>query len=317
MSLQTVYGKAFEYSCAFQLYEDLRKNQNVEIVRNNSFEIAKSSFERMTSEQQGLLDKASKAAVNTLKRLEPRLENDDSTEPLVIGIQEDAKGQSGDVRDVLFIRKSKDWEIGISVKHNHSAVKHSRLSDSIDFGEKWLGFNCSENYFNNIKPLFDELRLLKEKNVDWKDLDRKAERFYIPLLQAFIDEIKRIDTENPNEVPKRLLEYLLGRYDFYKVISLENRKTTQILAFSLHGTLNQSAGNVKPLIKLPISKMPNRIYDIYFKPESDNTVLLALNEGWELSFRIHSASSKVEPSLKFDITLIGQPNLYSHFETWD
>lgn len=317
MSLQTVYGKAFEYSCAFQLYEDLRQNQNVEIVRNNSFEIAKSSFERMTSEQQELLNKASKAAVNTLKRLEPRLENDDSTESLVIGIQEDAKGQSGDVRDVLFIRKSKDWEIGISVKHNHSAVKHSRLSDSIDFGEKWLGFNCSENYFNKIKPLFDELRSLKEKNVDWKDLDRKAERFYIPLLQAFIDEIKRIDTENPNEVPKRLLEYLLGRYDFYKVISLENRKTTQILAFSLHGTLNQSAGNVKPLIKLPISKMPNRIYDIYFKPESDNTVLLALNEGWELSFRIHSASTKVEPSLKFDITLIGQPNLYSHFETWD
>lgn len=317
MSQQTLNGKAFEYSCAFQLYEDLSKDQNVELLSNSSFNIAKTAYEGMTSDRQELLNKAAKAAVNTLKRLEPRLEHDDSSEPLIIGIQEDAKGQAGDVRDVLFIRKSKDWEIGISVKHNHSAVKHSRLSDSIDFGDKWLGFNCSENYFAEIKPLFDELRELKEQRIDWKDLDNKASRFYVPLLEAFMKEIRRIDAENPNEVPKRLLEYLLGRYDFYKVISQDNRKMTQILAFSLHGTLNQSAGSVKPQIKLPLAKMPNRIYDIYFKPESDNTLLLALNEGWELSFRIHSASTKVEPSLKFDITLVGQPNLYSHFESWE
>ena len=36
-----------------------------------------------------------------------------------------------------------------------------------------------------------------------------------------------------------------------------------------------------------------------------------------MSFRIHNASSKVEPSLKFDINLIGQPQaLYSHHINW-
>jgi hypothetical protein len=33
----------------------------------------------------------------------------------------------------------------------------------------------------------------------------------------------------------------------------------------------------------------------------------------QISFRIHSASSKVEPSLKFDINLVGLPLLTSHF----
>ncbi|MDR2122992.1 MAG: HaeIII family restriction endonuclease [Flavobacteriaceae bacterium] len=33
--------------------------------------------------------------------------------------------------------------------------------------------------------------------------------------------------------------------------------------------------------------------------------------------RIHNASTKVEPSLKFDINLIGQPqSLYSHHLNW-
>jgi len=32
-----------------------------------------------------------------------------------------------------------------------------------------------------------------------------------------------------------------------------------------------------------------------------------LNNGWQLSFRIHNASTIVEPSLKFDVQLIGMP----------
>lgn len=32
-----------------------------------------------------------------------------------------------------------------------------------------------------------------------------------------------------------------------------------------------------------------------------------MDNGWQISFRIHNASSKVEPSLKFDVELIGQP----------
>lgn len=42
------------------------------------------------------------------------------------------KGKEDDVSDVLIIRRGIEWEIGLSVKHNHFSVKHSRLSKNLD-----------------------------------------------------------------------------------------------------------------------------------------------------------------------------------------
>lgn len=44
-----------------------------------------------------------------------------------------------------------------------------------------------------------------------------------------------------------------------------------------------------------------------FKDGSDSTMILTMDHGWTISFRIHSAATKVERSLKFDISLIGNP----------
>ena len=63
--------------------------------------------------------------------------------------------------------------------------------------------------------------------------------------------------------------------------------------------------------------MPYRIFDISFKPISNNTIIITLDNGWTISMRIHNASSLVEPSLKFDVKLTGVPPvLYSHFQAW-
>lgn len=62
-----------------------------------------------------------------IKRLEPQLTEPNGNEPLFLSLQADAEGIKGDVRDVLCIRKKNGWEIGLSCKHNHHAVKHSRL----------------------------------------------------------------------------------------------------------------------------------------------------------------------------------------------
>ena len=43
------------------------------------------------------------------------------------------------------------------------------------------------------------------------------------------------------------------------------------------------------------------------KPGSDTTAELYLDEGWQFSFRIHNAKDYVEPSLKFDIQILGMP----------
>ena len=76
-------------------------------------------------------------AVNFLLDMEPRLSNGiNDKDILQLEIVSDREGQSGDVRDVLAIRSSQNWEIGISAKNNHRAVKQSRLSNNINFGEK-------------------------------------------------------------------------------------------------------------------------------------------------------------------------------------
>ena len=84
-------------------------------------------------------------------------------------------------------------------------------------------------------------------------------------------------------------------------------KTTRIQPFNLFGTLNQGTKNRKPSITYGKISLPTKIIDLSFKENSQTTLILTMNNGWSISFRIHNASSRVEPSLKFDIQLVGQP----------
>lgn len=108
---------------------------------------------------------SSYVAVAKIFELEPRIveNNNDILELL---IQTDAKGKKGDVRDILIIRHNIQWEIGLSLKHNHFAVKHSRLSRRLDFGKEWYGIPCSQDYWNGVKPIFDYL--IAEKKQTYK-----------------------------------------------------------------------------------------------------------------------------------------------------
>lgn len=300
-----VIGRAYEYICLSTLNEEINKIRYSEIEENSNFSIAKECWECIDFKLQQTLIKSAKTAVFAIFDLEPMI-LDDENDKLVLKLQKDSEGEIGDVRDIIIDRRNVKWQIGLSIKHNHFAVKHSRLGKNLDFGKKWFGISCSEQYWKDIEPIFSYLnaeRLLKTK---WSDLPNKENDVYIPILKAFMDEINRSYKSN-QELPKKLVEYLLGEYDFYKVISLDNRKVTQIQTYNLRGTLNKSSKNVKPKTIIPIASLPTRIVNIDFKPQSNNTVELYLDGGWQFSFRIHNASTIVENSLKFDIQIIGMP----------
>ncbi len=317
MAIQTQLGKAFEFACLQSLYNHLSSSQAVIIQQTNALNVAQNFFNNADAAMQIRMIQGADAATRTILRLEPQLEHSLTNIPLYLAIQEDSEGIAGDVRDIICIRRQNDWQIGLSCKHNHAAVKHSRLSPHIDFGDSWFGIPCSQNYFNEINPLFDELTELKNNNVLWRDIRNKEQRFYVPLLQAFINELRRLDTSNQGVIPERLLHYLLGRNDFYKVITHDRRRVTQIQSFNIYGTLNRNAGNKRSLVNVPQLNMPTRFYDISFKPGSGNTILVACDNGWTISMRIHSARSLVEPSLKFDVGLTGiPPALHTQFEPW-
>lgn len=73
---------------------------------------------------------------------------------LFLAFQKDEAGENGDVRDIVIYRKDIPWEVGLSIKHNHTAVKHSRLSHVLDFGKEWYGIPCSKQYWDDIRPIF-------------------------------------------------------------------------------------------------------------------------------------------------------------------
>lgn len=314
---QTIIGKAFEYAVVDAIYQALEANQPVVVEKTAALETARSFYMEIPSTNKEKLSKSAVEAIRNILRLEPQLENPSDNCPLYLSIQSDAEGQKGDVRDVLAMRRQNNWEIGISCKHNHDAVKHSRLSDKLDFGKMWFDHPCSDTYFNEIDPVFSRLRQLKESNMNWSNVSEKNNTVYYPVLQAFMNELLRLSAIH-QDIPKRLVQYLLGQKDFYKVISNDKRRYTTIQAFNLYGTLNQSSGGTQPQNRAHMLRLPSMIYQVYFKQDSTNTIIVACDQGWEIHMRIHNASSRVEPSLKFDVKLNGIPAaMYSHDEYWE
>lgn len=307
---QTINGKAFEYALLNEFSARLKVLTTISVVENIPFKTAQKCFLSFDEKEQSHYKLVASFAVNFLLDIEPRLSNGiNDKDILQLEIVADKAGQSGDVRDVLAIRSLQKWEIGISAKNNHRAVKHSRLSNDIDFGKKWLDVPCSVNYFKEIKPIFDnlaKLRTASKATQKWDTLGDYHTSVYVPVLDAFKNELLRLDKDNVGIVAERLVQYLIGNQDFYKVIKGKNK--VEIQAYNLHGTLNLPFENVKPKAKVPKLKLPNRLIEVVYQENSKTTLLVTLNEGWQISFRIHNASSRIEPSLKFDINLVSAPH---------
>jgi hypothetical protein len=316
MGSQMQKGKAFEYACLKALKKSLHRGQQLEIETGSAVDTAALCYDAASRKEQEEMDLAAQAAMQLIARHEPHLGQAPSR--LALSIQEDAKGIAGDVRDVMCKAADSEWEIGFSCKHNHTAVKHARLSKGIDFGEKWFGHACSANYFEEITPIFEKLEQDKQDKKKWSDMEEKEQSVYRPLLDAFIRELKALEHQFSEEVPKELVKYLLGRYDFYKVIANEAQQTTIVQAYNLYGTLSQAWDEKRPDQKIPRLPLPTKFYDISYKKNSNNTVIVTCDLGWAFSFRIHNASTYVEPSLKFDVRIVGMPpQLHTQVAPWE
>ncbi|GAA7959089.1 hypothetical protein HpBT074_07470 [Helicobacter pylori] len=305
-------GRAYEYAWCLALEQKLSVFKKVIVDKQNGFNACYRAYESLEKSLQERYLESAKQGVLLLLDCEPLLSEviGSSQNGITLSLQKDKLGEIGDVRDILIYFDR--FCIGLSIKHNHDALKHSRLSKNLDFGEKWLGVGVSQNYKDTIKPLFERLENAKKEGMLWRDFPNKEQEIYAPLLQAFKKEVLRIDENKKNKVPQKMVEYLLGKYDFYKAILLEREQKTKLEAYHFHNTLNRSVKN-KPKRIIPLSKLPTRMIYFDFKPKSFNTLELVLDEGWSFSLRIHNASSRVEPSLKFDIKLLSKPESVAVF----
>lgn len=292
MSLsQNDMGRAFEYGVALSL----SKRLPARLETNPKIKNSKKCFERCSPREQDNIVKASEEAAAFLAAHDTRL----SDAGCFIYLQSDQMGKEGDVRDIIVNNMTLKQEIGISAKNRHWAVKHSRLSEQLDFGFDWFGVHCSPSYFHTVVPVFRELRTRHRKKEKWRDIPDKKQLYYMPILQAFKTELDALFKANTVRVASGLVQYLLGRFDFYKVIK-ENGNVS-IMSFNIAGSLKWGSK----------MSLPTRIIETSMKPHSETTLIVTFDKGWQISFRIHNASTRVEPSLKFDINIVGSPLLAS------
>jgi len=291
---QVVNGKAFEYCVAIELSNRL----DLQIRESPELEICRQAHNAISPEL--AVEMASGAAIAVDHVIDLEKERLDVAKLNEIWIAADARGQKGDVRDVVL--ETSQGQIGISCKNNHEAFKHSRLSGSIDFVKKW-GLDpegCSEEYWARIRPIFHELMVIRQESNGetlFRDLDDVPGRFYQPVLSAFSDELKRVSTSgslSSGSVPLNLVTYVVGRQDFYKVI--RESASVVVQGFNFNGSLSTSR-----------TRGPSHLIGIDRLDGSDDSITVRLNRGFTFNFRIHSAKRSVEPSLKFDITAISLP----------
>ncbi len=286
MPSQTASGKGFEYALAAEVSSAF----GVDILGDAQV-AARNAYISLADDEQAERRSAARAALSFLSQRERRLINGNVA---AVKMQPDSVARQGDVRDLVVVT-SDGVGFGISAKNRNTAIRNSRLSHRIDFGDEWFGTPCSATYHEAKQPIFDFLEPLENQNVFWRDLPDKLDRVYLPLMRAFIDETVRIFETQPNQSTKNMMRYMLGTRDYYKIFKQNGDVSVQ--SFNLDNTLKW--GKLLP--------MPTRLIELSMKPNSKNTAYMYLDAGWQLSFRIHNARSRVERSLKFDIQIIGQP----------
>ena len=317
---QTVNGKAFEYACLRSLLAHAKAlDKDVSIEASKAFTTAEKAFSAVDDNAKSEMMAAANAAVKLIVPLEPKLMGGSGTLLLTIAADAAAIGVDGDVRDVLCVRADdEEWAIGISCKHNHEGLRHPRITEGKDFGADWIGVHCSREFMNEITPIINSLIENGKNEILWSQIDQKWDRYYVPILTAYLKEIRRMCNENVT-VPEKLLSYFCGANDFYKVIMKSGSRTTTVEGFNMHGTLNAACGKTKAMTKVSVIKMPTRLLDAAFKAGTKTTIILTFDGGWSISMRLHNKDKVAKPtSLAWEVNLEGlPPSTYVNTHSWD
>ena len=282
----TISGQSWEYALA----QECAVKLNVPIASMAAQNNKAAAFSTLPPLEKNKMTKAAKEVAVFLIAHDQRFNTVNRIE-----FQCDSTGKQGDVRDILCHSKNHGL-IGISAKNRHNDLKHSRLSPTIDFGQLWYNLPCSKQYWSSVNPIFEKLKLKHHEKVPWATLTNKKKDYYQPILRAFVHEVT-----NHANIPA-MFKYLLGKFDYYKVV--KENGTVSFQSFNMYGS-NQWGRKLK---------LPTVIESFNIKKAVMGTAVLITNQSWQLSFRIHSGNKLAQPSLKFAISLIGNPHNFSRYE---
>ena len=289
MAKQVLNGNAFEFAIAQAFNQQL----GCSIVMNPAFWVTENAFKEIDYQAKNHITQSAHAITTFIIQRDKRLNT-----ATAIAIQGSGAGRHGDVRDLIIDCADGEF-VGISAKHNHYAIKHPRLSGTIDFGKSWGDHPVSDNYWQKVRPIFADLAARAKNGEEFSQIPNKAAVVYLPVLSAFEDELRRLCEDYGQQFIRKFFQYLIGRNDFYKVIC--DKRESVIEAINLNGTLKWGSQ----------WKIPKRIEGIRRMSGSETRLIVIFEDGWQVLFRLHNARKKVEPSLKFDVGFVGMSSKVS------
>lgn len=190
----------------------------------------------------------------------------------------DRAGVEGDVTDIRIM--SEVEKINISLKHNHDALKHPRLTRV----PSWVGLESDDNYETIHDRIWDDFFKQAEKanptatlfrDLTAIDADFINDNLYNPFC-TFISNYLSKKTSSSQSV-KHMFDFLVGTYDFYKIIDRKDCITIQ------------------DFINMP---KPNTVI---IRQTDRSHIAMTFDNGVILDLRLHTASSRLIRSIKFDV----------------
>ncbi|MDP3918332.1 MAG: HaeIII family restriction endonuclease [Nanoarchaeota archaeon] len=295
-------GRAFEYIVTKEL-EDHIKSKGIKYflsqraIKDNKRDII--HLNELSTEIQKILSQDAKKFISwTIEK-----EWLNNIKEISIDRLPDSEGVKGDVTDLVI--KLIDTEGGvdiknISLKHNHEALKHpriSRLPQQCGIEDKGLiknyliaRDNIWDNFFREAKKINSDFTTFKEL----KDLDKEFINLnlYKPLIELVISFLEQNVNNSDNTFS--FFKFITGKRDFYQVKAMKDK--VQIVFFK------------------DIS-VPKSFKIQYPYKDKLNTFLMTFNNDWKITFRLHTASSsfikkgKINKSTKFDVNCINIDSL--------
>ncbi|MEH7590420.1 HaeIII family restriction endonuclease [Priestia megaterium] len=298
MSTTTNRGYGFEYTTIKQASYLLNGNIGLE-TQDWIDKTGLVKYSMLTTDEREGMERAANRIIAFLLEYEPWLKD----EPITVEHVK-ATGGATDVSDIRLSSSHKS--IGISLKSNHDAVKHPRVSPTIDIAQNWLGISTDNEYMIGATEIFQHFNEYSQLNnyTKFKELSKveRDEMLYKPISKVFADLLIRSFNSKDGEVAVRhILPYLIGDRDFYKAKADFRRNELTVAAFDFNGTLG-----TRKRIHVPTRCLEVRVE----KGQRDgmhNYISLNFDRGWEVKMRLHTASTKIENSLKWDVQFVGIP----------
>ena len=198
-----------------------------------------------------------------------------------------------DVTDIRLMTETKI--INLSIKHNHTALKHQRPRTT----PQHCGFTEQSTESKYFKQQYQEITNYFISSIgNYKQFNQLPEgsiesQLYIPVCKL----VRNFINTNSDNCADQLFRYFIGDRNYYKIIVNSGLKEIQIQEFN----------------SLSISSPMNVLAEI-----EKQYVTLNFDNNWEIKMRLHTASSKIKvsPDLKFDTKLVNS-NVSYEILTYD